>query len=150
MGAGRAGTTPQFSSLAQRHWQRRAAAACRLGGAPRPARRSAATRTIIVATNWLIAEQGVRVIELRVGRAHRESQRVAEKAGFTLAGFVRQHVPATGETFEDLRYIYSAEGQSARLGDHAEPMFRRVSSADPHQPERGACFTCASSSGCRR
>jgi RimJ/RimL family protein N-acetyltransferase len=71
--------------------------------------RGLATRAAILATTWLVAERHVAAVELRVSRKHRASQRVAEKAGYRLAGTVRQQVPATGEEFEDLRYIYSAE-----------------------------------------
>jgi hypothetical protein len=32
------------------------------------------------------------------------SERVAVAAGFTPAGTIRSHVPATGETYNDLRF----------------------------------------------
>ncbi len=56
--------------------------------------RGLATRATTLATSWLIAEQRARAVELRVGRAHRESQRVAEKAGFG-SRTARQHLVAT-------------------------------------------------------
>ncbi len=73
--------------------------------------RGLATRAAILATNWLDAQQHVRAIELRIGREHRASKRVAEKAGFRPAGTARQNVAATREEFEDLRYIYSTGSQ---------------------------------------
>jgi RimJ/RimL family protein N-acetyltransferase len=80
------------------------------GIAPGWRRRGLATRAALLATSWLITERQVRAVELRIGREHRASQRVAEKAGYRLAGTVRQRVPGTGEQFEDLRYIYSSAG----------------------------------------
>ncbi len=68
--------------------------------------RGLATRAVSLSASWLAGQQQVQVIELRIGREHRASQRVAEKAGFRLAGTVRQDVIATGEMFEDLRYIF--------------------------------------------
>ncbi len=86
------------------------------GVAPGWRGRGLATRATILATHWLVAEQRVPAVELRIGREHGESQRVAEKAEFRLAGTVRQNVAATGETFEDLSYsdTYRAARQ-ARL-----------------------------------
>ena len=62
----------------------------------------------MLATTWLLEARRVKGVELRIGREHRASQRVAEKARYRAAGTVRQHVPTTGEHFEDLRYIYAA------------------------------------------
>ena len=70
--------------------------------------RGLATQAALLATSWLVAQRHVRSVELRVGLDHRASRRVAEKAGFRLAGTVHQRVSATGEQFEDLRYVYIA------------------------------------------
>ena len=75
------------------------------GVAPEQRGRGLATRAVVLATSWLLRDRGVREVELRIGRAHRESQRVAEKAGFRLSGSVRDVVNGTGETFDDLRYV---------------------------------------------
>jgi RimJ/RimL family protein N-acetyltransferase len=45
------------------------------------------------------------VVELRIDPGNIASQRVAAAAGFTPAGTVQSHVPATGETYDDLRFI---------------------------------------------
>jgi RimJ/RimL family protein N-acetyltransferase len=76
--------------------------------------RGLATRAVLLATTWLVAEREVEVVELHIGRDNRPSQRVAEKAGYRLAGTVRQRVAATGEQFDDLRYTYSS-AHSTRL-----------------------------------
>jgi RimJ/RimL family protein N-acetyltransferase len=67
-----------------------------------------ATRAAILATSWLVNERAVRVVELRIGAVNAASRRVAEKAGFRLAGIVVQHLPDTGEAHEDLRYAFEA------------------------------------------
>jgi RimJ/RimL family protein N-acetyltransferase len=82
------------------------------GVAPAWRRRGLGIRAALLATSWLVAERHVRAVELRIGREHRASQRVAEKAGYQLAGTVRQRVQRTGEQFEDLRYIYSSAGDA--------------------------------------
>ena len=66
---------------------------------------SAATRLV---ADWLLSEGLARQVELRVDKELMVSQRVAVKAGFAAAGTVLSHVPRTGETYEDLRYILPA------------------------------------------
>ena len=46
-----------------------------------------------------------REVELRIGKGHIESQRVAVAAGFVLAGSIMSHLEATGETYDDLRFV---------------------------------------------
>jgi RimJ/RimL family protein N-acetyltransferase len=77
------------------------------GVAPGQRGQGLATRATILATNWLIAERGVRVVELRIGSRHRASQRVADKAGFRPVGAEHQTVAGTGARFDDLRYVYT-------------------------------------------
>ena len=43
-------------------------------------------------------------VELRIGQSNLASQRVAAKAGFTREGIVRSHLPATGETYDDVLF----------------------------------------------
>lgn len=50
-----------------------------------------------------------RQVELRIDKDHVARQRVAIKAGFTLAGTGVSHVPAAGATYEDLRYALSRQ-----------------------------------------
>jgi RimJ/RimL family protein N-acetyltransferase len=78
------------------------------GVAPAWRGRGLATRATILVTSWLIKERAARVVELRIAADHAASRRVAEKAGFRLAGPVLQHVPRTGATYEDLRYVFEA------------------------------------------
>ncbi len=54
---------------------------------------------------WLLDEGHASLVELRIGQANSASQRVAAAAGFTAAGTVHSHVPATGETHTDLRFV---------------------------------------------
>jgi RimJ/RimL family protein N-acetyltransferase len=89
------------------------------GVAPGWRGRGLATRAAILATTWLLAERQVTAVELRVGREHHASQRVAGKAGYRLAGTMRQQVPATGEEFEDLRYIFTAADHARRVASDA-------------------------------
>lgn len=57
---------------------------------------------------WLLADRLAREVELRIGRSNVESQRVAAAAGFVLAGSVVSSVEATGETYDDLRFVRAA------------------------------------------
>jgi RimJ/RimL family protein N-acetyltransferase len=66
---------------------------------------SAATRIV---AEWLLSEGMARQVELRIDTELVISQRVAVRAGFVPAGTVMSHVPATGMTYEDLRYIVPA------------------------------------------
>lgn len=75
------------------------------GVAPRWRGRGFATRATVLATRWLRHHRGVHVIELRIARENSESRRVATKAGYRLAGTVYDVIEATGETYDDLRYV---------------------------------------------
>ncbi|MGC2296733.1 MAG: GNAT family N-acetyltransferase [Candidatus Dormiibacterota bacterium] len=77
-----------------------------IGVAPRWRRQGLATRALRMTARWLLCLPGVSAAELRVDQGMVESQRVAVSAGFRLAGTVTQFVPGTGETFEDLRYVF--------------------------------------------
>jgi RimJ/RimL family protein N-acetyltransferase len=72
-----------------------------------PARRGQglATRAARLAAHWLLRGRGAQVVELRIAPGHAASRRVAEKAGFRIAGTVHQHVAATGVTHDDVRYV---------------------------------------------
>lgn len=59
----------------------------------------------MLATEWLLGDSGARQVELRIAGSNRESQRVATKAGYRLAGAVRDVVKATGQAYDDLRYV---------------------------------------------
>ena len=76
------------------------------GVAPSWRGRDLATRAVLLAAGWLIRERGATVVELRLGQDSPACQRVAVKAGFSLAGSVSRVVEASGEVVEDLRYIY--------------------------------------------
>ena len=75
------------------------------GVAPRWRGRGFATRATVLATRWLRHHLAAREVELRIACGNRESQRVAAKAGYRLAGTVCDIVEATGETYQDLRYV---------------------------------------------
>ncbi len=54
---------------------------------------------------WALAEGGFARVELEIAQSHRESQRVAEKAGFHFVERFQTYVEGTGEIFEDLLYV---------------------------------------------
>jgi RimJ/RimL family protein N-acetyltransferase len=66
---------------------------------------SAATRLV---GSWLLEAGAARQHELHIDKGHVASQRVAVSAGFTLVGTVESNVPATGKTYEDLRFVMPA------------------------------------------
>jgi RimJ/RimL family protein N-acetyltransferase/ketosteroid isomerase-like protein len=76
------------------------------GIAPWHRNRGYATRAARLAALWLLDEDLARTVELIIGKDHKESQRVATAAGFVQTGSVRSHVAATGETFQDVRYVF--------------------------------------------
>lgn len=75
------------------------------GVAPRWRGRGFATRATMLATRWLLRDRGAQAVELRIARGHSESQRVATKAGYQLVGAICDVVEATGQTYDDLRYV---------------------------------------------
>jgi RimJ/RimL family protein N-acetyltransferase len=77
------------------------------GIAPHYRGRGNASSAARLVASWLLMDGFARQVELRIDKDQVASQRVAIKAGFTLAGTVVSHVPATGATYEDLRYTLS-------------------------------------------
>ena len=75
------------------------------GVAPAHRGRGYASRAAGLVAHWLLAERLAREVELRIGRGHIESQRVAVAAGFVPAGSIVSHVEGTGETYDDLRFV---------------------------------------------
>jgi RimJ/RimL family protein N-acetyltransferase len=75
------------------------------GVAPACRNRGVATAAVTLASSWCLGELGAARVELRIGRDNLASQRVATKAGFTLAGTVQSHLAATGATYEDLLFL---------------------------------------------
>jgi RimJ/RimL family protein N-acetyltransferase len=75
------------------------------GIAPDRRGRGYATSAARLASRWLLHEGHASTVELRTGAGNTASQRIAVAAGFTPAGTVRSHVPATGETYDDLRFV---------------------------------------------
>jgi RimJ/RimL family protein N-acetyltransferase len=67
--------------------------------------RGLASRAVQLAARWAARSPGVTAVELWIDQDITECQHVAMNAGFVVAGTVRQFVPGTGETFEDLRYV---------------------------------------------
>ena len=70
-----------------------------------------ASRAVRLAARWALSLPGVAAVELRIDQDMPISQRVAEDAGFAVAGTITQFVPGIGETFEDLRYILARQPQ---------------------------------------
>jgi RimJ/RimL family protein N-acetyltransferase len=89
------------------------------GIAPDRRRRGYATAAVRLVAGWLLDEGHARMVELRIGAGSTASLRVAIAAGSTPAGTIRSPVPATGETYEDVRFILSSAapltGRSAQL-----------------------------------
>lgn len=85
------------------------------GTAPSWRGQGLATRAVWLAAGWLIRERGAQTVELRVGRDRLACQRVAVKAGFSLAGTVSSVVGATGKVFELLRYTIQAADTGVHL-----------------------------------
>lgn len=75
------------------------------GTAPGQRGRGVATEAARLATEWLLRAGHATEVELLIGTRHVESQRVAAKAGFRRVGTRRGRVPATGEEYEDFRYV---------------------------------------------
>ncbi len=64
-----------------------------------------ATRAARLTAGWLLTDQLASEVELRISQNNTLSQRAAAAAGFRLAGTFRSRVPATSDTFEDLRFV---------------------------------------------
>jgi len=104
------------------------------GIAPGWRRRGLATRALRLAARWLIEERGVREVELRIGRRNLASRRVAVKAGFRPAGRVRSPVEATGEVYEDLRYVLGLDGPGGAVAAFVRRPRRPPPAGDPPRP----------------
>ena len=79
------------------------------GVAPKYRGQGLATRIVRLASPWALRDPSVITVELRIAADHFESQRVACKAGFRLSGTVTCTVNSTGETLEDLCYVFSRD-----------------------------------------
>jgi RimJ/RimL family protein N-acetyltransferase/ketosteroid isomerase-like protein len=75
------------------------------GVAPDRRGRGYATSAARLAADWLLRERHADLVELGIGPANTASQRAALAAGFTPAGTVQSPVAATGETYDDLRFV---------------------------------------------
>jgi ribosomal-protein-alanine N-acetyltransferase len=75
--------------------------------APHCRGRGIASRAARLGASWVLRQAHVAIVELRIGQDAIASQHVALNAGFVRDGIVSQLVPATGETFEDLKYVSS-------------------------------------------
>ena len=73
--------------------------------APEYRRRGYATRAVMLVTRWLLDDGLADEVELRIDPDNVASQRVAAAAGFAPAGTIVSHVPRTGESYEDLRFV---------------------------------------------
>jgi RimJ/RimL family protein N-acetyltransferase len=75
------------------------------GIAPDRRGRGYATRAARLTAHWLLHEQHASMVELRIDADNTASQRVAAAAGFTPAGTIQSHVPATAQTYDDLLFV---------------------------------------------
>lgn len=75
------------------------------GVAPHARGRGIATRATRLVAEWALSEGGFEQVELRIDKQHRESQRVAEKAGFRFAERFLTYIEGTGKTAEDLLFV---------------------------------------------
>jgi RimJ/RimL family protein N-acetyltransferase/ketosteroid isomerase-like protein len=75
------------------------------GVAPDHRGRGHASAAARLAARWLLADALAREVELRIDRGNTASQRAAAAAGFSPAGTVTSWVPATGESYTDLRFV---------------------------------------------
>jgi len=82
------------------------------GIAPRWRGRGLASRAARLAGRWAASLPEVRTVELRIDQNHQAGKHVAARAGFVLAGTVRQFVEGTGDTYEDLRYVLDRQPES--------------------------------------
>ena len=68
--------------------------------------RGVATAAVSLVTGWCLKKLAATRVELRIAQSNLASQRVTAKAGFTRAGTVRSHVPATGMDYDDLLFTH--------------------------------------------
>jgi [ribosomal protein S5]-alanine N-acetyltransferase len=84
------------------------------GVAPHARGRSIATRAMRLAAEWALTDGGFEQVELRIDKQHRESQRVAEKAGFRFVERFLTYIEGTGKTAEDLLYVRTRSDAAER------------------------------------
>jgi RimJ/RimL family protein N-acetyltransferase len=77
------------------------------GVAPKARGRGIATAALTLVSSWALEELRCERVELRIDEGHRESQRVAEKAGFRFAEKIETFVTGTGSTHIDLLFCRS-------------------------------------------
>jgi len=75
------------------------------GVAPDHRGRGYASGAARLAARWLLADGLARQVELRIDPGNTASQRAAAAAGFSPAGTVTSRVPATGESYTDVRFV---------------------------------------------
>jgi RimJ/RimL family protein N-acetyltransferase/ketosteroid isomerase-like protein len=75
------------------------------GVAPHSRRHGYASAAVRLVSRWLLQEGLASAIELRIDRPNIGSQKVAAKAGFQASGTIISQVKATGESYEDLRFV---------------------------------------------
>jgi RimJ/RimL family protein N-acetyltransferase/ketosteroid isomerase-like protein len=75
------------------------------GVAPEHRGHGYAARAARLVARWLLAEGQADEVELRIEKDNVASQHVAATAGFSPAGTVVSHVPGTGESYVDLRFV---------------------------------------------
>ena len=82
-------------------------------------------RAVRLAARWAATLPGVKTVELRIDQDMIQCQHVAANAGFVVAGTVRQFVPGTGETFEDMRYVLERRGAGREDTEPQRPRLTR-------------------------
>jgi RimJ/RimL family protein N-acetyltransferase len=75
------------------------------GVGPHARGRVIATRATRLAAEWALTDGGFERVELRIDKQHRESQRVAEKAGFRFVERFLTYIEGTGKPAEDMLYV---------------------------------------------
>jgi RimJ/RimL family protein N-acetyltransferase/ketosteroid isomerase-like protein len=75
------------------------------GVAPRKRGHGYASAAVGLVARWLLQAGFASEIELRIGEHNIPSKRVAARAGFLAAGTIVSHVKASGQSYEDLRFV---------------------------------------------
>lgn len=81
------------------------------GVAPPWRGRGIASRAARLAADWAL-DHGFDRVELRIGKPHRESRRVAEKAGFREVELFETFVEGTGLTHVDVLYVRTRDDRA--------------------------------------
>jgi RimJ/RimL family protein N-acetyltransferase len=93
------------------------------GVAPDRRGRGYASHAARLAARWLLDDGLADTVELRIDQHNGASRRAAAAAGFIPAGTVIGQVRATGETYEDLRYVLGAD-PARRTAENPAPAAR--------------------------